>query len=464
MPSFANPRGRVPPESLLKQVTAVLRNHALWDSLLIIGPPVLALIYGLVFLRRTAWIGDLTFVLTVSSITGLGLFAVFLRVQPRIPSAVTAARLADEKSGAKDHFLTLSTIDPMTCQQSFLERLRREAAIFSERIELKRDFPYQPKRSSYGSVVAALVVVTFIYFVAPLAEPMLRAAPVHERIREIAEKMAERPKLKGIAEALNALAAKIEDPNAPQEEKQKLVQEIEKQIAEQQKQEQGKKDRELLDQAANQLGGAEQQQSAGGKDQQKDQQNGAGGGIQSNLPQDNQGESKQSQGGSGESKGERTAELSQDMQQGKSAQGNPKEPGQDKNQPNQSETKNSQPDPSQPGKDQNKQKADKNQGGSKDGAGRNQASEEPPQNVAPAERLYKNGEGKEGLKGARYVTVQLPEDVAADVKGESMTGKESKGNRVGAKVPVSNVPLPAHVPNAAMEKQQLPIEYRGIIR
>ena len=463
MASFANPRERVPPESLIKQVTAVLRHHALWDSLLIIVPPVLALIYGLVFLRRTAWIGDLTFVLTVSSITGLGLLAVFLRVRPRIPSAATAARLADEKSGAKDHFLTLSTIDPVTCQQSFLERLRREAAIFSERIELKRDFPYQPKRWSYGSVVGSLIVATFIYFVAPLAEPMLRAAPVHERIREIAEKMAERPKLKGIAEALKALAAKIEDPKAPEEEKQKLVQEIEKQIAEQQKQEQDKNDRELLDQAANQLGGAEQQQSATGKDQQKDQQNGAGG-IQSNLPQDNQGESKQSQGGSGESKGERTAELSQDMQPGKSAQGNPKEPGQDKNQPNQSETKNSQPDPSQPGKDQNKQKADKNQGGSKDGAGRNQASEEPPQNVAPGERLYKNGEGKEGLKGARYVTVQLPEDVAAEVKGESMTGKDSKGNRVGAKVPVSNVPLPAHVPNAAMEKQQLPLEYRGIIR
>jgi hypothetical protein len=54
--------------------------------------------------------------------------------------------------------------------------------------------------------------------------------------------------------------------------------------------------------------------------------------------------------------------------------------------------------------------------------------------------------------------------VATNVKGESMTGKESKSNRVGAKVPVSNVPLPAHVPNAATEKQQLPIEYRGIIR
>jgi hypothetical protein len=45
-----------------------------------------------------------------------------------------------------------------------------------------------------------------------------------------------------------------------------------------------------------------------------------------------------------------------------------------------------------------------------------------------------------------------------------MPTKESKDNRIGAKVPVSNVPLPAHVPNAPTEKQQVPIEYRGIIR
>jgi hypothetical protein len=29
---------------------------------------------------------------------------------------------------------------------------------------------------------------------------------------------------------------------------------------------------------------------------------------------------------------------------------------------------------------------------------------------------------------------------------------------------VSNVPLPAQIPNSPTEKQQLPIEYRGIIR
>ena len=53
---------------------------------------------------------------------------------------------------------------------------------------------------------------------------------------------------------------------------------------------------------------------------------------------------------------------------------------------------------------------------------------------------------------------------AADAKGESRAAKESKGIRARPQVPVSNAPLPAHVPNAPTEKQQVPIEYRGIIR
>ena len=42
--------------------------------------------------------------------------------------------------------------------------------------------------------------------------------------------------------------------------------------------------------------------------------------------------------------------------------------------------------------------------------------------------------------------------------------KQSKDPKAYPKVPVSNVPLPAHVPDAPTEKQQLPLEYRGIIR
>ena len=157
--------------------------------------------------------------------------------------------------------------------------------------------------------------------------------------------------------------------------------------------------------------------------------------------------------------------MSNDMKQGNAAQGNPKEKGEEKNQQSQGEAKSDQRDPNQPGKEQNNEKAGKNQGAAKEGAGKNQSSEEPPQGAPPAERFYKAGEGKEGIKGAGYVTVQLPEDVVADSKAE---GKPTKaggtGNRARPQVPVSNAPLPAHVPNAPTEKQQMPIEYRGIIR
>jgi hypothetical protein len=84
--------------------------------------------------------------------------------------------------------------------------------------------------------------------------------------------------------------------------------------------------------------------------------------------------------------------------------------------------------------------------------------------TSPTDRFYKNGEGKEGMKNAGYVTVQLPEELTADGTGESRAAKDSKGGRGRNQVPVSNVPLPPYTPNAPSEKQQLPIEYRGMIR
>jgi hypothetical protein len=153
------------------------------------------------------------------------------------------------------------------------------------------------------------------------------------------------------------------------------------------------------------------------------------------------------------------------MKQGKSAQGNPKEKGDEKNQQGQGDAKGEQRDPNQPGKEKNNEKIGKNQGAAKEGAGKNQSPEEPPQGAPPAERFYKAGEGKEGIKGAGYVTVQLPEDVVADAKAEGKATKEGgAGNRARPQLPVSNAPLPAHMPNAPTEKQQMPIEYRGIIR
>jgi hypothetical protein len=57
----------------------------------------------------------------------------------------------------------------------------------------------------------------------------------------------------------------------------------------------------------------------------------------------------------------------------------------------------------------------------------------------------------------------LPEELAAEGKGRpSKDGKSGKA--ATSQVPVSNVPLPKHVPDAPSEKQQMPLEYRGIIR
>lgn len=450
------------PENLVARLIAHLSHHALWDSLLICVPPILALIYIIAFLSRAAWVSQATSILIIAIATAFGVIAIVLRYRPSIPGISSAAQLVDQQSGAEDHFLTLATIEPSHQPASFLIRLRQETVNFVGRVELKRDFPYKLKRSAYWSVTISLIAATLIHFLLPLAEPIVRPLPVHQRLRELAEKMTQKPRLNGLAQDLKALAAKLEDQKSPPEEKQTLAQDIEKKIEEQQKKEQQQENRDLLAQAANTLSGMEQEQSKVGQDQQKDQQKG-GGGIQSELQQKGEGDSKQSQGGSGESKNDANTQPSNDMQQGNAAQGNPKQPGQDKNQ-QQADSKGDQPDSKQPGKEQSQEKSGKTEGASREGAGKDKASEEPPQGAPPAERFYKAGEGKEGISGARYVTVQLPEEMAADSKGESRATKEAKGTRSRSQVPVSNVPLPAHVPNAPSEKQQVPIEYRGIIR
>ena len=456
------------PEGLVRRLVAQLGNQALCDSLLCFSPPLIVFIYIAGYLYRGAWVGPLTFFLATLISIGVGLLAVTLRYRPLVPSAAKASRLVDERAGAKDRFLTLATIDPKRSPASLIARLRMEAGGFLDRIELKRDFPYKVKRSFYASLIGSVLAGLLFHLLLPIAHSTLTSLPAHQRLRELAEKMAERPRLMEIARSLQALAAKLEDPKVARAEKQALIEETQKKVGEQQKKQEQKDDRDLLGQAASTLKSLEQQ-SGTGQDQQKNQEKG-GGGVQSNLPQEGQGDGKPSPGGGGEQKGEMSAQLSKDMQQGKTAQGDPKEQSGEKNSQKQGDGKGNQtdpnkPDPNKPGMEKGKDSAGKAQGGGDDKGGRGKTSEEIPQGAPPADRFHQAGEqGREGIKGARYVTVQLPEEVAAETKGEKGGNKDAKGNRVGAKVPVSNVPLPAHVPDAPTEKQQMPLEYRGIIR
>jgi hypothetical protein len=450
------------PEKLIHRLVAQLRNHALWDALLIFLPPLIVAIYLVIYFFHAAWIGPVGLFLMIVTAAGVVLLAVLFRYRPLVPSVGSAARLVDDHTGAKDRFLTLLTIEPSPSAASLVSRLRMEAAQFQTRIELKRDFPFQIKRSFYWSVFGSMVAALLFHLLLPTVHSILRPLPTHERLRELAEKMAQRPRLSELARGLQTLATKIEDPKSAAQEKQALIQQMQKKVEEQQKRPEQKENQDLLGQASSTLQGLEQQ-SGGGQNQEKDQDKG-GGGIQSNLPQEGQGEGKQSQGSGGDSKNDQKAQLSKEMEQGKSAQGAPQDQGKENNQQKSGEGKGNQPDPNKPDSQSN-EATGKTAGNTAESGGKGKQSEEIPRGAPPAERFKSAGEqGKEGIKGARYVTVQLPEELAADAKGESTVTKEGRGGKARPKIPVSNVPLPAHVPDAPTEKQQMPLEYRGVIR
>ena len=151
------------------------------------------------------------------------------------------------------------------------------------------------------------------------------------------------------------------------------------------------------------------------------------------------------------------------MKDGKSAQGDPQGKGQEKNLGDQKEQKADRSDPSNPEKTTD-ESAGKMKQNSEGRSGKNR-SEEMPKDGPPAERYRQPGEqGPDGIKGAKYVTVQLPEEIVADSSGTTASSKDGKEIRNRPKLPISNVPLPAHVPEAPAEKQRMPLEYRDLIR
>lgn len=463
------------PEQLLERVSAQLRNQVLWDALLLVVPLALACIYGAFCLFQLGWIGQFALAGLIAGTILLAALVVFLLFQPRIPSRDLAAQRIDQLTGAKDRFVTIATIASNSCAPELLGRLRREAAGLQSRVEIKRDFPYRVKKPFYFSLIAAGLAVALFHLLPVIYTKLQPVAPA-ARVRQLAEKMAQRPNLQPVARSLQSLAAKLEEPKTTPQEQQKLIQQMEQMIEQQQQQiekqpppqqnkDEQQADRDMLSDASATLKSLEQQTGAG-DEQQKDK---AGGGdIKSNLPQDGKGESKPSPGGDGQSKGDANAQMSDGKQQGQSAQGDAKgeaqKAGNEKSGQAKGDSKNDQKDPNQPGGEKNQESAGKNQSNSADKGGREKTSESIPQGAPPPDRLSPGGEGAGGLKNARYVTVQLPEEVAGEDKGESSGTKSSKNNRAGAKVPVSNTPLPPHLPDAPTEQQRMPLEYRGIIR
>jgi hypothetical protein len=446
------------PEDFVHRLVRHLRNHVVWDSLLTFSPPVLALLYLLAVVYRGAWIPALPLLLLALAVIVIGLLAVILRIRPRVLSMPAAARLVDDKAEAKDRFVTLATVELSPSSEAMLARLRREAMGMLSRVEIRRDFPYQLKRSFYWSTIGSLAVILLFHLLVNSSFTKSGVSP-QQRIRDLAEQMTHRPPLAEIARGLQSLADKLDNLQVASEEKQSLIDEMQEQIERQQDREQEQDNQNLLSDASSTLKSLEQETGGGGQQEQKKD----GGGVQSNASQEGQGEGKTSQGGGGDSKGELSAQLNPEMKDGKSAQGDPQGKGQEKNLGDQKEQKADQSDPSNPEKTTD-ESAGKMKQNSEGRSGKNR-SEEMPKDGPPAERYRQPGEqGPDGIKGAKYVTVQLPEEIVADSSGTTTSSKDGKEIRNRPKLPISNVPLPAHVPEAPAEKQRMPLEYRDLIR
>ena len=228
------------PENLVARLAARLRNHVLWDSLLIFVPPVLAAVFIAFSFYRVAWMSPLAFLLVALALAGVAVLAVILRYRPLVPSVPAAAQLIDGQAESKDRFLTLATLATAAQPENFVARLRHEASRFGERIQLGRDFPYRFKNSFYRSLAVSLAAAMLFHFLIPVAESVIRPPSVQQQLRQIAAKMVQKESLKSLAQELQALAAKLDDPKARPEEKQAAVEELEKKIEEQQKKEEKK--------------------------------------------------------------------------------------------------------------------------------------------------------------------------------------------------------------------------------
>ncbi len=458
MRSSIRPVNETSPEKRLNRLLLRLRTQALKDSLLIFSPVLLASLYIAIHLYRSGWIPLMLFVTASCVALLLGLLAVAVSYWRRRPTLSGTARLVDEATAAQDRFVTLATIEPSAATHPFLYRLRDETSQILGHVEPRRDFPYRVKPSFYKSLAASCFAVILFHLFLPSLQARIPPVVSPEELLALAEELLQRPALSEFAQKAQTLAAQLQDPRISRQEKQALIQELKKTLDEQQQQEEQELNRDLLAKAESTLRGLEQQQS-GTRGGQNNTEQGAGQ-IQSNLPQ---------QGPKGEQSSAGTDASQQDALRGKVG-GDQLQPGASaksestEQRQNESDGKSTQPDQSSPDSDRQTEGAE-NASSGREKIGRSKASEEIPRGAPPEERFYRPGEeGKEELKAARYVTVQLPEELGADSKATPSGSPGKSQNRAPTKVPVSNVPLPAHVPDAPAEKQRIPLEYRGVIR
>ncbi len=437
------------PERVVNDLHRRLRRQGLWDGLLKFSPPLLAFSYFVFTFFMAGWIDGEVTVFTLAASLGI-ILGLFLHFGWTNLSTASVARLMDDRVDGKDRFVTLTTIDPILYPSFLIHRLRRETTGFLDRINLKRDFPYRFRRSFFASLIGSLVFVLLSHI---FLQTNLYSSSQVTSIKELsalARELSQSPRFVELGRSLNDLESQIREQGLLGAGNEELVQKLLKQIRSQLpaggRSGEGRSD--LLRQAAGTLQGLAESMEKG---------QGMGGGLNARQPRDKEGAGKElTERGGGE--GSEDSTMGGKTKQGgeKSGQARMEKSGKDRR------------DRDRGGKDQLRG-ADRI-GGDKgavskveaQGKGRKDGHERVPRGKIP-ERYYKAGErGAKGIEGARFVIVELPE--AEGTSGNSGAAKRGKGLR-GPKVPVSNIPLPPRSRrDAPLEKQRIPLEYRGMLR
>jgi len=434
------------PEKIVGDVRRRLANYTLWQAVLFFLPPLLAFYYMIFFLHRFEWLDpDAVLIAGAALLVAASAFAV-ARFRSLAPSERSVARLIDDKAAGEDRFITLATIDPLAAPPALLSRVKMEAAALHARIEFKRDFPFRVSRSFLNSCIASLIAIVLFHLsmeLAPLFKPDARSA---KDLARVGEELAQFSGLDKLTERLKALATQLQDPAISDEEKRSLIKELRQQINQQLAgtQASGTSD-QLLRQAGNQLSGLEEGLGSG-----QGRGKGSGGSQDSSKEQRGEGKGAAENGEADKQRGKIPNPSSGEAEKNISAMTKPTGQQQEKQAGELGGAVRA------VGKDDRQEKGkglDRGQGENMEAKG----SRGPQDGKSPS-----TTQGL-ALKNSRFVTVQLPEEQTASVSG----GAAGDGKRKvsGSRPPVGNLPLARpDQPNAAAEKQRLPLAYRGMIR
>lgn len=430
------------PESLVFALRGRLRRHLLWDAFLLFLPPFGLTFYLFYNLYRLTLMGrEVLWVSAVVAAGAFGLGVVFL-YRPRVPSIPAAGRLVDGLTAARERFLTLVTFDASLEAPALVDRLRAEAGGFAGGVSFAKAFPYRLKRSFLVSLIACLIGILVSYLFLSGAAGILPQEKPDELVGLIRQ-LAKDPRYATLARDLEATVAELRSQDASNAHTQSL---IEKMLASVESERSssaagaGEADN-LLSQMAVKL------RDRGGGGEREKGEGGGSGGLQS-PGLEGAGAEKE-----GSAPGRAPLHGQQELSQGKDSRGSAgalaKLEG-----PEQGAGPRPERSGSGPGK------------GSGSESGRTKPEGAKSQGATPrdepAERYLKPGERGEALQGARFVTVELPEEKESS---SASRFRDSERKLLQPKVPVSNAPLPpSSGAGSREEKQAVPLEYRSLIR